>query len=135
MVFEPHARTLLSGRSQVATIRYSVLSLSLVLYLTLTQPLEAQEVISSFPAPAGESRGLAWDGEYLWCADAGTDSVYQLDISDGDVVSSFPFVIDSDFGGLAWSADTSIWIANGSQINMVNPADGNTLSGFTCPGG
>lgn len=115
--------------------RYSVFPLFLMVCLTLTQPADAQEVINSFPAPAGESRGLAWDGEYLWCADAGTDSVYQLDISDGDVVSSFPFDIDSDFGGLAWSADTSIWIANGSQINMVNPANGNTLSGFTCPGG
>ncbi len=119
----------------MAPIRYSVLSLFLVLCLTLAQPLEAQEVISSFPAPAVEPRGLAWDGEYLWCADANTDSVYQLDISDGNVVSSFPFDIDSDFGGLAWSADTNIWIANGSQISKVNPANGNTLSGFTCPGG
>ena len=113
-------------------IRYSVLFLFCLVLVGSTQ---AQEVVDSWPSPRGEPRGLAWDGEYLWCADAGTDSVYKLDISDGTVISVFPFLIDSLNGGITWSEDTAIWIAGGSKIHEVNPANGNEISNFGCPGG
>ena len=115
--------------------RYSILLAFLSTCLTFAEPARALEVIDSFPAPASESRGLAWDGEYLWCADPGTDSVYKLDPTGGAVVSSFPFSIESDYGGITWSADTTLWIANGSRISEVNPANGNFISTFSCPGG
>jgi DNA-binding beta-propeller fold protein YncE len=103
--------------------------------LALAPLSQAQEITHSFPSPGGEARGLCWDGEYLWCADAGTDSVYKIDISDGTVVSSFAFPIEPDYGGITWSADSNIWIANGSTIHKVNPANGDVISSFSCPGG
>ncbi len=116
-------------------IKQSVLFLFLLTCLVIAGSTPAQEVVDSWPSPRGEPRGLAWDGEYLWCADAGTDSVYKLDISDGTVISAFPFLIDSLNGGITWSEDIAIWIADGSKIYEVNPANGNEISSFSCPGG
>ncbi|KPJ66312.1 hypothetical protein AMJ44_08535, partial [candidate division WOR-1 bacterium DG_54_3] len=62
-------------------VRYSIPLLFCLVCLTFAQSAEAQGIVDSFPSPASEPRGLAWDGEYLWCADAGTDSVYKLDTS------------------------------------------------------
>lgn len=116
-------------------IRYLVSLLFCLVCLSFTRSTEAQGIIDSFPSPGSEPRGLAWDGEYLWCADAGTDSVYKLDISNGFVISSFPFSIESNYGGITWSDDNNIWIANGSYIQKVNPADGSVIFSFSCPGG
>ncbi len=115
--------------------RYSILYLFMLTCLTFAASSHAQEIVGSFPSPSGEPRGLCWDGANLWCADAATDSVYKLDISDGTVVSSFPFIIESDYGGITWSADANMWIANGSTIYKVDPANGEVVSSFSCPGG
>jgi len=114
--------------------RLVLLAFWLVCFI-LAAPSQAQEAINSLPSPAGEPRGLTWDGEYLWCADAGTDSVFKLDITDGSVVSSIPFSIEPTYGGLTWGAETNLWIANGSRIYEVNPANGDVISSFSCPGG
>jgi DNA-binding beta-propeller fold protein YncE len=116
-------------------IRNFVLLLICVAGLAFTPSTEAQLIINSFPSPGSEPRGLSWDGEYLWCGDAGTDSVYKLDISNGNIISSFPFPIGFSYGGITWSGDSSIWIADGSYIYEVNPANGGTISSFSCPGG
>jgi len=116
-------------------VRYSIPLLFCLVCLTFAQSAEAQGIVDSFPSPASEPRGLAWDGEYLWCADAGTDSVYKLDTSDGSVISSFPFSIEPDYGGITWSDDDNIWIANVSLISKVNPANGEVIYSFSCPGG
>lgn len=116
-------------------IRYLVSLLFCLVCLSFTRSTEAQGIVDSFPSPGSEPRGLAWDGEYLWCADASTDSVYKLDISDGSVISSFPFYIESSYGGITWSDDNNIWIANGSLIYKVNPANGDVIFSFSCPGG
>jgi len=97
--------------------------------------VKGQQILNSFPSPGNGSRGLAWDGEYLWCADASTDSVYKLNPSSGAVISSFPFSIASGYGGLTWGKDSTIWIANGYWMSQVNPSTGNTISQFHCPGG
>ena len=115
--------------------RYAVLFLFWLVWLTFVRSAEAQEITDSFPSPGGEPRGLTWDGEHLWCADAVADSVYQLDISNGSVISSFPFSIDPSYGGITWSEDSNIWIANGSLIYEVNPENGEVIYSFTCPGG
>lgn len=116
-------------------VRYFVPLLVWLMCLTATRAAQAQGIVDSFPSPGSEPRGLAWDGEYLWCADAGTDSVYKLDISNGTVISSFPFSVGATYGGITWSDDNNMWIANGSLIYKVNPADGEVISSFSCPGG
>jgi DNA-binding beta-propeller fold protein YncE len=78
---------------------------------------------------------LAWDGEYLWCADAQTDTVYQLDPQSGEIVSSFPFPIQIVHGGLAWGSDGNILIAYGSRVYIVDPANGGVVDRISCESG
>jgi streptogramin lyase len=100
---------------------------------TFTPSTQALEIIGSFPSPGSEPRGLTWDGEYIWCADI--DSVYKLNPSNGNVISSFPFSLESDYGGITWGEAGNVWIANGSKIFEVDPVSGDTISYFGCPGG
>lgn len=107
----------------------------LIIYSFLVLTAQAQTLVGSFPSPRGSPRGLAWDGEYLWCADAEADSVYQLNPHTGEVVSGFSFNILHWFGGITWSDDANVWIANGSHIYKVNPSTGEVVDSCSCPGG
>ena len=51
----------------------------------------AQDIVNQFDAPGFDSRGLAWDGQYLWCADAAKDSLFQIDPASGHVVHAIFF--------------------------------------------
>lgn len=117
------------------SVKYSILGLWLLGFSVIAPSAQAQEIVNEFPSPAGESRGLAWDGEFLWCADSGTDSVYKLDPSDGGIISAFSFSISSSYGGITWSSDNNIWIANGRYFYKVNPSNGAAMTNFHCPGG
>ena len=69
------------------------------------------EVIKSFASPSTDSRGLAFDGKYLWNCDVATDLIYQLDM-DGKVIKSFaspngnPWGLAFD-GKYLWSCDAA----------------------------
>lgn len=64
-------------------------------------------VVNSFDAPDTGISGLTWDGTDLWAVDGTTQYVYQLDPSNGDVLSSF-YITDQTStynpvpGGLAY---------------------------------
>jgi len=96
-----------------------------------------QMLVDSFPSPGGEPRGLAWDGAHLWCADAQTDSLYELEVSTGGVVSRFAslYAIQDEYGGITWGDDSTIWLANGSRVYQFNPVTGGIVCSFSCPGG
>lgn len=97
----------------------------------------SQEIIRHLEAPGPDARGLAWDGQYLWCAEVFSQKVYQLDPNDGSVVSSFDFNIEYQYGGLAWSDDDYLWITDyrgTSWFIKVNPTTGEMASSFHCPG-
>ncbi len=112
-----------------------ILSFVLILHLSLALTVRAQTLVDSFPSPGSEPRGLAWDGEYLWCADAQTDSVYQLSSSTGVIISGFSFAIQDEYGGITWSNDENIWLANGTYVYKLDSATGSMISSFSCPGG
>jgi PKD repeat protein len=60
------------------------------------------EVVSQFRSPGPNPRGLAWDGRYLWCADAsGEGTLYKIDPSSGSAVSAIPSP-GMEPAGLAW---------------------------------
>ncbi len=46
-------------------------------------------VVDSFDSPGRYPTGLAWDGQYLWNADADSDKIYKINPSTGEVVKSF----------------------------------------------
>lgn len=112
-----------------------LLFVGLVIYSVLVPAGRNQTLVDSFPSPGGDPRGLAWDGEYLWCADAQEDSVYRLDPSTGQVVSVFPFLIQDSYGGITWSNDSNAWVADGSFVYKVDPSTGEVIFSFSCPGG
>jgi len=60
------------------------------------------EIVAQFPSPGQEPRGLAWDGRYLWCADAGGEgALYKIDPSNGNVVAMIS-PPGMEPAGLAW---------------------------------
>jgi len=61
--------------------------------ILVTPPIalaDSTTVVLSFPSPGPSPQDLAWDGNYLWCVDDSTDSLYKLDPSDGAIISAFP---------------------------------------------
>lgn len=68
-------------------------------------------VVNSFDAPDTGISGLTWDGTNLWAVDGTTQYAYQLDSSDGTVLSSFyiadqPSAYDPVPGGVAYHGST-----------------------------
>lgn len=57
--------------------------------LILPSLMWAASVVNVFDAPDTGISGLAWDGSNLWAVDGTTQYVYQLDPSDGTVISDF----------------------------------------------
>jgi len=97
-------------------------------------PAYAQKIVNQFEAPGGTPRGLAWDGTHLWCADERANAIYKLNPSTGSIVSSISFSIESGKGGLTWSSDGNLWIANGLLVHKVDPNTGDPLGTVQCPG-
>ena len=95
----------------------------------------SQTILNSFPSPGIEPRGLAWDGSFLWCAEYSAQMIFKLEPSTGTKVDSVSFPLYGDFGGITWGSHDQIWVANGSYVYEINPATGETLSYFHCPGG
>ena len=62
-----------------------------ILAIMLACPLMvyAAGVINSFAAPSSDISGLAWDGSAVWAIDRETQNIYELNPSDGSILSSF----------------------------------------------
>ena len=97
------------------------------------EPVKPGEVILKFPAPGSSPSGLAWDGTHLWLADDGTDTIYQLDPTDGRVLSSFKSPGSSP-RGLVWDGK-NLWHADNAtrQVHRLDRATGTALSALDEP--
>lgn len=84
-------------------------------------------LIDQFPTPDGATRGLTFDGEYLWSADSGDGNslygpmIYKLDPDTGAVMDSYPALDDSP-KGLAWDGQY-LWHSDTSaaMIYRIDP--------------
>jgi hypothetical protein len=90
------------------------------------------EFIDSFDSPGIFSRGLTFDGTYLWNADGFTNKIYKLDLS-GTIIASFdspgPYPEGLAFDGTyLWNADYS--------TNTIYKLDlsGTIIDSFDSPG-
>ncbi|UCE17143.1 MAG: hypothetical protein JSV84_09565 [Gemmatimonadota bacterium] len=96
----------------------------------------AQYVVKEFSAPGPEARGLAWDGNYLWCVDADKDAIFRIDPASGDIVHSIPFdTPDTYGGGITWSGDGALWVSRLQYFYKLDTTTGRELAEFHCPGG
>ena len=112
------------------------LMLLMCLFTILPLASQAQFVVKEFDAPGSEPRGLAWDGQYLWCADCIDDSVFQMDPASGQVVHTTYFDFNtSNGGGVAWDSEATLWVTTGAYFYGLDAETGDTLKYFHCPGG
>ena len=115
--------------------RWKVVILTGLLICSVCLSVQSQTIISSFPSPGPEPRGLAWDGAYLWCAEYSSGEIFKLNPSTGAKVDSFSFPLYIDFGGITWGSDDQMWVANGIYVFGIDPASGDTIELFRCLGG
>ncbi|MFQ6092074.1 MAG: hypothetical protein ACE5OR_05235 [bacterium] len=99
-------------------------------------PATAQHIVKEFDVPGPESRGLAWDGTYLWCADAGEDSIFKIDPASGQVTHTIFFDLNPAYGGgITWSGDGALWVTRVQYFYKLNANTGQQVTNFHCPGG
>jgi hypothetical protein len=107
----------------------------LLLLIGIVAPVTGQAVVRSFEAPGPESRGLAWDGQFLWCVDAEVDSIFKIDPADGTILTAHYFYVNYGYGGLTWGQNGTLWLANGSTIYRISSETGQIEYNMSCPGG
>ena len=104
--------------------------------ILVTPPIalaDSTTVVLSFPSPGPSPQDLAWDGNYLWCVDDSTDSLYKLNPSDGAIISAFP-TPGPEPRGLTWDG-SYLWCSDGDSVKIfkIDPADGTVLSSIPAP--
>lgn len=101
-------------------------TITISLFYIFIQSSNAQigTVIQSFPAPANQPSGLAWDGNFIWNADAETNNIYQINPETGLVVNIIPGPMNAIINGLTWDGNY-LWCSDYSnhrlcQINVFD---------------
>ncbi len=101
---------------------------------------ESCSVVHSIPGPTSPGiAGLAWDGQTLWACHEQNGTIYQLDPTDGTIMSEIPAPghddSDPNSAGLAFDG-TYLWHADygHNMIYKLDPADGAILDSFASPG-
>jgi streptogramin lyase len=121
------------GEKKMRSCRY-ILFVLLFVFVPLT--LFGQSIVEVLDAPGPESRGLAWDGQYLWCADSDDDMIYKLDPQTGEAMDALLFTISgTGGGGITWSGDGAVWVTRGSFFHKIDAVSGGEVTSFHCPGG
>lgn len=96
------------------------------------------EIVNTFAAPEGSHpKGIAWDGTYLWLSDSGPqpDMIHKL-TTDGEVVSSFAWPIESDpIGplGLTWDGEYLRIVSDSKNRVFKLTTEGVWVSEFVVP--
>ena len=104
-------------------------------------PVSAPPLVNQFPSPDGATRGLAFDGTYLWSADNGDgnsvngDMIYKLDPNTGLIINSYLPPGGSPCG-LAWDGQY-LWLSDfgTDMIYKLNPVTLAVVSSFAAPTG
>lgn len=91
------------------------------------------DVLGNFKAPGHFPTGMTYDGRYLWVADRGTDSLYQLS-SDGTIQTAIPAPGYSPTG-LAWDG-SHLWCIDDKEnylyrLNIENGVSERIIEAYT----
>ena len=94
------------------------------------------DILEPDPTIIDNPYGLSYGDGYLWVGDDGDGTIYQLDPSDGSIISSFPGAPESNHG-LAFDG-TYFWVSGDyhADDNIYKlDDDGNVIDTITNPGG
>ena len=84
------------------------------------------EILAQLPGQGDRTHDLAWDGECLWFVDTNLGMFYRMDISNGEILASFPSPEDIEPHGLTWDGET-LWYteADGGRnlLHRLNISD------------
>lgn len=91
-------------------------------------------LLKTLKSPAKSSKGLTFDGKYLWVIDDKKDMVIQFSQEDGTTISSFPSP-SSDPKGITFDGKY-LWISDREtdEIYMVDPKTGYVIIIANAPG-
>ncbi len=83
------------------------------------------QMIQELTSPASLPAALAFDGEYLWCADRSTNCIYKLDSFSGATLATIP-APSYHSAGMAWN-NGKLWLTDGRTklLYRLDPANGN----------
>lgn len=82
------------------------------------------QIIAEIQAPDDITAGLAYDGNYLWCAGRASQRIYKVNPNNGNVLMFFE-TPGYHAAGLAWD-NGKLWHVDGRARKMyrINPIDG-----------
>lgn len=90
------------------------------------------DIIGEFASPVSSyTLDLAGTGSSLWVIDHLSDTVYNVNLTDGAVINKFNFAPNewTNLQGVAFDG-TNLWIATRSNVYKVNPENGSRLGQF-----
>jgi len=100
--------------------------------ITVTQTSGSK--LESFPAPGGDPRGAAFDGNQLWVSDAASLELTRIDPASGEVTRT----LEVDWSlpeDIAWDGEF-IWAVENAALELlkIDPEDGAIVESFDAPG-
>ncbi len=101
--------------------------------ILMAQSVETCKIIHAIPAPARDTRDLAFDGKCLWIGASGTYYLYQIAPENGEIVKVIPTTIPKPYG-LTFDGNY-LWVTDNlnHEIQQVDTSDGTVLKTFPTP--
>jgi glutamine cyclotransferase len=91
------------------------------------------DTVESMHAPSNWPCGIAWDGTSLWVTDhSGNMKMFEMDPSDGTVLSSFDIEYSVSSGGLAWDGEY-LYYGNTTDEKIYKYTRNGTLDSYLEP--
>jgi hypothetical protein len=101
-------------------------------------PSDGSELLK-LTLPIEHVMGLTWDGSSFWAVSHEDSIIYELNSSDGSIISSFPSpnpgTVETGCEGMAWDGEY-LWYADSDldRIFQLNSTDGTEVYSFSSPG-
>ena len=94
--------------------------LQLFALILISNTVLTQQIIHRIASPSTSTGELAFDGENIWMASPGDNSLYNLSPSDGSVIGIIE--VDTDPRGLTYDG-TALWVADRSNriLQQIDP--------------